>query len=154
MNVVVSTAVERYAPIAKKQKLSFAMKARENISMVKCDVDRIKQVIRSMLEVSTLKAWKGEKADVIVETRDKALGDDGPPFVAVSVVYPGTDGLTKDVLDVVNTSEAEWRDLQDATSAGTFNLSIGMRVVEAHGGQIHIASAAKKTAVQFTLAVA
>ena len=44
--------------------------------------------------------------------------------------------------------------MQDTTSIGAFNLSIGKRVVEAHGGQFVLGTKDKKSTVQFTLPVA
>ena len=154
LNVVLQTAVERFSPIAKKQKLSLALTAPADIPMVKCDVDRINQVVRSMFEISTWKTWKNEKADVKVEVLEQGLSGEKGRFVAVSIIYPGTDVLSKDVVDVVNATEAGWKDLQDTTSIGAFNLSIGKRVVEAHGGQFVLGTENKNTTVRFTIPVA
>lgn len=154
MNVVLEAAVERFAPIAKKQHLTFAVTAPSDIPMVKCDVDRINQVIRSMLEISTWKTWKDAKAEAKLEVLDKGLNGEAGTFVTISVIYPGTDVLSKDVVDVVNASEAEWKGLEDTSSIGAFNLSIGKRVVEAHGGQFVLATENKKSTVLFTLPVA
>ncbi len=154
MNVVLQTAVERFTPIAKKQKLSFSVHAPSDIPMVRCDVDRINQVIRSMLEISTWKTWKDQKAEAKVEVQDKGLGGEAGRFVTVTVLYPGTDALSEDIVDTVNATEAEWKGQQDTTSIGAFNLSIGKRVIEAHGGQFVLGTEGNSTAARFTLPVA
>jgi len=154
MNVVVQAAVDRFAPMATKQKISFTVAAAPDIPMVRCDVDRMNQVIRSTLEISTWKIWKGEVAEVKVDVTDKGLSGQDGKYVRVTVTYPGTDAVEKNVLDVVNASKAEWKDLQDTTSIGAFNLSIARRVVEAHGGQFVMEIQDKHTTVQYTLPVA
>jgi len=154
MNVVMQTAVERFAPIAKKQHLAFSLTAPADIPMVKCDVDRINQVVRSMLEISTWKTWKDAKASVTVEVKDSGLGGEKGNFVTTSVVYPSADVLSKDVIAVVNASESQWKSQEDTTDIGAFNLAIGKRVVEAHGGQFVLGTEGKTSTVRFTLPVA
>jgi hypothetical protein len=103
--------------------------------------------------VSTWQAWKGEHATVKVEERSKGLtGRDGR-FVGISFDYPSGRLISPDILKVVNSTEMEWKSLKDTVSIGAFNLAIGKRVIEAHGGEFLIEAQADRTVVRFTLPI-
>lgn len=153
MNVVVHASVERFRPVADRQNLKIVVVAPPELPMVKCDVDRIRQVIRSVLEISTWQAWKGEHATVKVEERLKGLTNREGRFVGVSFDYPSGRLISADVQKVVNATETEWKSLKDSVTIGAFNLAIAKRVVEAHGGEFLIEAAADRTVVRFTLPI-
>jgi signal transduction histidine kinase len=153
MNVVVTAGVERFRPVADRQNLKIVAVSPSDLPMVKCDVDRIRQVVRSILEVSTWQTWKGESATVKVEDRTQGISGRHGRFVSVSFDYPSGRLISGDVQKVVNANEMEWKSVKDSVSIGAFNLAIGKRVVEAHGGEFVIETAPDRTIVRFTLPV-
>jgi DNA-binding response OmpR family regulator len=153
MNVVVTAGVERFKPVADKENLKIVTVAPPDLPMVKCDVDRIRQVIRSILEVSTWQAWKGESATVKVEDRQQGITGRPGRYVSVTFDYPSGRLITDEIQKVVNASEMEWKSLKDTVSIGAFNLAIGKRVVEAHGGEFVIETAPDRTFIRFALPV-
>ncbi|MEK6651035.1 MAG: response regulator [Bacteroidota bacterium] len=153
LNVVVHASVERFRPVADRANLKIVVVSPPELPMVKCDVDRVRQVIRSILEVTTWQAWKGEHATVRVEERTKGLTNRDGRFVGISFDYPSGRLISPEILKVVNANEMEWKTLKDSVSIGAFNLAIGKRVIEAHGGEFLIEASSDRTVVRFTLPV-
>ena len=151
LNTLVQTAVERFRPVAARQHLTLDFRSASDVPMVKCDMDRINQVVRCVLEIGTWQSWNKATAQVTVDGRTSGLSGQAGSWVGVRVEYPGDSVLTDEVKKVVNASEAEWKALKDQVSIGAFNLSIAKRVVEAHGGEFRIEADGKRTVVQFTL---
>ncbi len=145
---VIKETVSRFMPIALRNNISLDLRLPPDLSLVKIDEDRIRQVIENLLG-NALK-FTSEGGRVIVSA---TLKKNGKPYVEVSVSDTGCGipkGDLKDIFDKFKRTDAGRK-----TACGTgLGLSIAKHIIAAHGGKIWVESQlGKGSTFFFTLPV-
>jgi two-component system sensor histidine kinase GlrK len=146
--LVIQETVSRFAPIALRNKISLDLRLPHELSMIKMDEDRIRQVIENLLG-NALK-FTSEGGRVIVSA---TLQRNGKTYVEVSVADTGcgiSKGDLKKIFDKFKRTDTG-REMACGTGLG---LSIAKHIIAAHGGEIWVESElGKGSTFFFTLPV-
>jgi two-component system sensor histidine kinase GlrK len=146
--LVIQETVSRFMPIALRNNISLDLKLPPDLSPVKVDEDRIRQVIENLLG-NALK-FTPEGGRVIVSA---ILKKNEKPYVEVSVSDTGC-GIPKEDLKKIF-DKFKRTDAGRKTACGTgLGLSIAEHIIAAHGGKIWVESQpGKGSTFFFTLPV-
>jgi two-component system sensor histidine kinase GlrK len=146
--LVIQETVSRFAPIALRNKISLDLRLPHELSLIKIDEDRIRQVIENLLG-NALK-FTSEGGRVIVSA---TLQRNGKTYVEVSVADTGcgiSKGDLKKIFDKFKRTDTG-REMACGTGLG---LSIAKHIIAAHGGEIWVESElGKGSTFFFTLPV-
>ena len=147
--LVIKETVSRFTPIALRNKISLDLRLPPDLSPVRVDEDRIRQVIENLLG-NALK-FTSEGGRVIVSA---TLQRNEKQYVEVSVSDTGC-GIPKGDLNKIF-DKFKRTDSARKTAFGTgLGLSIAKHIITAHGGQIWVESQlGKGSTFFFTLPVA
>jgi len=145
INVLVTEVVEEMIPVIKSKELDISQSSAKELPLVKCDGDRIKQVIINLIN-NALKFT--EKGEITVST---ALSD---KFVLVSISDTGI-GIKDEDLDKLFKSFSQVHTGKERrTGSSGLGLAISKRIVEEQGGRISVTSEfGKGSTFSFTLPV-
>ena len=128
--IVIQETVARFAPIALRNKINLELKLPPDLSPVKIDEDRIRQVIENLLG-NALK-FTSEEGRVIISATPKKNGKE---YLEVSVSDTGcgiSNGDLKKIFDKFKRTDSGRQ-----TAIGTgLGLSIAKHIIAAHGGEI------------------
>jgi two-component system sensor histidine kinase GlrK len=146
--LLIQETVSRFAPIALRNKISLDLRLPHELSMIKMDEDRIRQVIENLLG-NALK-FTSEGGRVIVSA---TLQRNGKTYVEVSVADTGcgiSNGDLEKIFDKFKRTDTG-REMACGTGLG---LSIAKHIIAAHGGEIWVESElGKGSTFFFTLPV-
>jgi signal transduction histidine kinase len=125
---LVAQTVERFMPFAESAKVAITVESKQDGSLVKCDANRIEQVITNLL--SNAAKFSNEQGDITIsiEKMDESI--------RVSVADNGIgipDGSDAKIFEEFGQLDSSDTRKFQGTGLG---LNISMRIVEAHGGQI------------------
>jgi two-component system sensor histidine kinase GlrK len=131
---VIQETVLRFAPIAFTSKIDLEIKLPPDLSLVRIDEPRIRQVIENLLGNALKFTSKGDR--VIVSA---ALERNGKAYVEVAVSDTGC-GIPKRDLEKIF-DKFKRTDAGRKTARGTgLGLSIAKHIIAAHGGEIWVES--------------
>jgi signal transduction histidine kinase len=125
---LVAQTIERFMPFAESAKVAIRVESKQDGSLVKCDANRIEQVITNLL--SNAAKFSNEQGDITISI--KKMGDS----VRVSVADNGIgipDGSDAKIFEEFGQLDSSDTRKFQGTGLG---LNISKRIVEAHGGQI------------------
>ena len=125
---LVAQTIERFMPFAESAKVGITVESKQDGSLVKCDANRIEQVITNLL--SNAAKFSNEQGDITISI--KKMGDS----VRVSVADNGIgipDGSDAKIFEEFGQLDSSDTRKFQGTGLG---LNISKRIVEAHGGQI------------------
>jgi signal transduction histidine kinase len=125
---LVAQTVERFMPFAESAKVGITVESKQDGSLVKCDANRIEQVITNLL--SNAAKFSNEQGDITISI--EKMGDS----VRVSVADNGIgipDGSDAKIFEEFGQLDSSDTRKFQGTGLG---LNISKRIVEAHGGQI------------------
>ena len=141
---------DRYEPCFASHGLKFERTIEKGIPHVKCDSDRIEQVINSIFETGIMASVKGDSLQVSVARAQAPT--DRQPHVRCRVSHSGRAFSSDEINQVLNASEKEWKKINSSIAIGTYNLAISRRILEAQGGTLRVEGPdGKQTTVEFTL---
>ena len=125
---LVAQTVERFMPFAESAKVAIRVESKQDGSLVKCDANRIEQVITNLL--SNAAKFSNEQGDITIsiEKMDESI--------RVSVADNGIgipDGSDAKIFEEFGQLDSSDTRKFQGTGLG---LNISKRIVEAHGGQI------------------
>jgi signal transduction histidine kinase len=128
---VVDQALELLRPLAEQKQIGIACERRESLATVKCDRDRILQVLSNLLGNAVKFTDRGGRVEVEITHRSDQE-------VTVCVVDTGP-GIAPDQLPFV--FEKYWQGDNQSRRQGTgLGLAIAQEIVRAHGGKIWVES--------------
>jgi two-component system sensor histidine kinase GlrK len=127
---VTQETISRFAPIALKNAISLESKLPPDLSLVKIDEDRIRQVMENLLGNALKFTDKGGK--VIVSA---ALRRNQKAYVEVSVSDTGC-GIPKGDLKKIFDKFKRGDSAKEAAGGTGLGLSIAKHIIAAHGGEI------------------
>jgi DNA-binding response OmpR family regulator len=141
---------DRYEPCFSSRHIKFERTIEKNVPHVKCDADRIEQVINSIFETAIMASVKGDTIHVAV-SRTAGSGEKSAQ-VQCRVTHSGKAFASEEIAQVLSATEKEWKKINDSIAIGTYNLAISRRILEAQGGTLRVeGKPGKPTAVEFTL---
>jgi signal transduction histidine kinase len=129
--------------------VKFERAIEKGITHVKCDADRIEQVINSIFETGIMGSVKGDGIQVSVARAQDPT--ERHSHVQCRVTHTGRAFSSDEINQVLNASEKEWKKINSSIAIGTYNLAISRRILEAQGGTLRVEGLEKKTTVEFTL---
>jgi PAS domain S-box-containing protein len=131
LNTLVREVEETMRPVAEEKKLEFSTRLAENLEQVKCDRDRITQVLTNLVNNAikftdkgaiTISTQKRENA-VVISVKDTGRG----------IKQENMDKLFQDFSQLGKGKERE-------TGSTGLGLAISRKIIQQHGGQIWVES--------------
>jgi len=145
INILVGEVVEEMTPVIKSKELNITESPAKDLPMVKCDRDRIKQVLVNLMN-NALKFT--ENGEISVET---ALNG---KYVEISVSDTGIGIKDEDIEKLFKSFSQVHTGKERRTGSSGLGLAISKRIVEEQGGRISVKSEfGKGSTFLFTLPV-
>jgi len=145
LNTLVREVEETMRPVAEEKKLEFSTRLAENLEQVKCDRDRITQVLTNLVN-NAIKFM--DKGAIIISTQKKENA------VVVSVKDTGK-GVKQEDMDKLFQDFSQLGSGKDRKTGSTgLGLAISKKIIQQHGGQIWAESVyGKGSAFSFLLPI-
>ena len=128
MGELVAQTVEHFMPYAESAKVAIRVASKQNGSLVRCDANRIEQVITNLL--SNAAKFSNEQGDITISIEN--MGENIRVLVADNGIGIPNGSKAKIFEEFGQLDSSDTRKFQ-GTGLG---LNISKRIVESHGGQI------------------
>ena len=138
-NSLVQKIVDRYDSYIQKKKISFQFTSEKQPLRVKCDAERVEQVINNILETAIVVSNSGEKVSFGFSKSQHGLDTAPSNCVICTFEYPNRSvSETKLEFDTIE-KDTRWKNVvSDELQDELLNLTIARIVIESQGGAIEV----------------
>ena len=149
---LIKQIADRYESCFLEKKIVFKQVNDSQLPHVKCDADRIEQVVNSIFETGIEASNPGDPLNVTLSKSQVGLQGE-PSECAVCTIEYSNRSVTADKLLIGMTEkETEWKNINDPINEDALNLTISRRIIEGQGGAFQV-NASEDNRIQITIAL-
>jgi DNA-binding response OmpR family regulator len=122
---------------------------------VKCDAERIEQVMSSIFEIGINASKQGDLFGVTLAKSKVGLLGEPSECALCTIEYSNRSMTPEKLLNGMTEKETEWRNINNTVNQSTLDLTISRRIIEAQGGAFQVsASEDNRIQIKMTLPLA
>ena len=149
---LIKQIADRYESCILEKKIVFKQLNDSQLSHVKCDAERVEQVVNSIFETGIEASNNGDLLSVTLSKSQVGL-QGAPSECAICTIEYSNRSVTADKLLIGMTEkETEWKNINDPINEDALNLTISRRIIEGQGGAFQV-NASEDNRIQITIAL-
>ncbi len=152
LSALIKRIAGRYEPSILAKGIVFQQTDDPKLPLVKCDAERVEQVVNSIIETGIETSDKGDILAAALSTSHTGLHGDPLECVICTIEYTNRTKKTEDILAGMTEKETEWKNITNPINANTLNFAICRRIIEGQGGELLAESrSANRIQIKFAL---
>jgi DNA-binding response OmpR family regulator len=149
---LIKRIADRYESCILEKKIVFKQVNDSQLSQVKCDAERIEQVVNSIFETAIKASNNGDLLSVTLSKSHVSLQGEPSECAICKIEYSNRSVTAENLLSGMTEKETEWKNIDDNVNENTLNLTISRRIIEGQGGVFQVA-AGDDHRIQITIAL-
>ena len=151
LTALLNKIIDRYEPCGERRGIVLTRVFDNNLPHVKCDAERMEQVVNSIFESALESLKTGKTMNVTLSKSSIGLYGEPSNYVVCAIEYPYEIPAGKDLQTVLQGKELDLKNVDGTSAIGVFNLAISRRLVEAQGGSFLYEVKESQVNVKFAL---
>jgi DNA-binding response OmpR family regulator len=152
LGYLIKQICDRYEPCILQKGIIFQQFNDPKLPRVKCDSERIEQVVNAIIENGIGTSNPGDLFSVAVSKSQTGLYGEPSEYAVCKIEYSNHAITPDEILTILSEKEVVWNNISQPLGVGTFNLAISRRIIEAQGGAFQVESGEKgRIQVRFAL---
>ncbi len=152
LGYLIKQIFDRYEPCILQKGIVFQQSNDPKLPRVKCDAERIEQVVNSIIENGIETSNPGDLFSVAISKSQVGLYGEPSEYAVCKIEYSNHSITPENLLAILSEKEVAWKNISPTIGVSTFNLAISRRIIEAQGGSFQVESGEKgRIQVRFAL---
>ena len=152
---LVQRVIDRYEPVMREKKIELKQLKDTKVPLVKCDADRVQQVLNNIFETGISASNHGDALSLELSRSKVGLHGEPSECVVCNVKYLNRSMIPKERLAGITEKITDWKNINNNLTIDALNLTISRRIIEGQGGAFQIdASEDKSIQIKFSLPLA
>ncbi len=135
---LIKRITDRYESCILEKKIVFKQLNDSQLPHVKCDAERVEQVLNSIFEIGINASKQGDLLNVTLSKSQIGLNGDQSECVLCTIEYSNRSMTSDGLLVGMTEMETEWKNINNTSMEITLDLAISRRIIEAQGGAFHV----------------
>ena len=140
LGLLVNQTSDRYESCVLEKKIVFKQLIDSQLPLVKCDAERMEQVLNSIFEIGIEASKEGGLITVALAKSQVGLLGEPSECVIYKIDYSNRSMTPEKILKGMTEQDTEWKNINYTVNENTLNLTIARRIVEAQGGAFQVSS--------------
>ncbi len=138
LGLLIKQIADRYVPCFLGKSIVFQQENDPKLPLVKCDPERIEQVVNSIFEAGIEDSNHGDILKAVLSKSQVGLHGEPNAYVICSIEYSHRSMTPEDFLKGMTEEDTDWKNITKTITANTLNLTICRRIVEGQGGAFKV----------------
>jgi len=135
---LIKRITDRYESCILEKKIVFKQLNDSQLPHVKCDAERVEQVLNSIFEIGINASKQGDLLNVTLSKSQIDLNGDQSECALCTIEYSNRSMTSDGLLIGMTEKETEWKNINNTPTESTLDLTISRRIIEAQGGAFHV----------------
>ena len=135
---LIKRITDRYESCILEKKIVFKQLNDSQLPHVKCDAERVEQVLNSIFEIGINASKQGDLLNVTLSKSQIGLNGDQSECALCTIEYSNRSMNSDGLLIGMTEMETEWKNINNTPTEITLDLTISRRIIEAQGGAFHV----------------
>jgi DNA-binding response OmpR family regulator len=155
LGALIQRIIDRYEPCVLEKKIVLKQLNNSQLPLVKCDTERVEQVLNCLLEIGIEASSPGDLLSITLSKSQDSSSREPSECAMCTISYLNRSTIPEELLQDMIEKVTEWKNMTNDLAINTLHLTISRRIIEAQGGTFQIEAAEdNRIQIKFTLPMA
>ena len=155
LGALIQRIIDRYEPCVLEKKIVLKQLNNSQLPLVKCDTERVEQVLNCLLEIGIEASSPGDLLSITLSKSQDSSSGEPSEYAMCTISHLNRSIIPEELLQDMIEKLTEWKNLTNDLTINTLHLIISRRIIEAQGGTFQIEAAEdNRIQIKFTLPMA
>ena len=152
ISLLIKRIADRYESCILEKKIVYKQVNGSKLPLVKCDAERVEQVMNSIFEIGIDASKQDDPLSVVLSKSEVGLNGEQSECAICTIEYSNHSMTPKGLLIGMTEKETEWKNINNTITESTLDLAISRRIIEAQGGAFQV-NASEDNRIQIKIAL-